>query len=59
MAHTISVGYARTQTKETIVLFDEENESDKGIVETKSRRGRIDKDKKQNELNELQELFKK
>lgn len=54
MANVISVGYARTQTKEKIPLFDEIDEP-----KNESKRGKIDKDKKQNELNELQELFKK
>ncbi|WP_404354631.1 hypothetical protein [Exiguobacterium aurantiacum] len=46
MAHTISVGYARTQTKKKIELF-----------EKKSTVGKIDKARKKQELDFLQEEF--
>lgn len=46
MAHTISVGYARTQTKKKIELF-----------EKKSKVGNIDQDRKKKELDFLQEEF--
>lgn len=58
MTNVISVGYARTQTKEKIPLFDEIDEL-KNETKNESKRGRIDKDKKQKELSELQELFNK
>ena len=46
MAHTISVGYARTQTKKKIELF-----------EKKSKIGNIDPERKKKELAFLQEGF--
>lgn len=47
MAHTISVGYARTQTKKKIDLFEKKT----------SKVVKIDKARKKQELDALQEEF--
>lgn len=50
MAHVVTVGYARTQTKKEIKLFKDEHEE---------RVKKINPDKKKTELDFLQEKFKK
>ena len=51
LAHVISVGYARTQTKKKIKLFDDNNK--KAAVNS------ITKEEREKSLNELNEIFKK
>lgn len=53
MAHVVTVGYARTQTKKKIQLFKDSEE------ELKEKVKKIDPKKKKSELSFLQERFKK
>ena len=52
LAHVISVGYARTQTKKKINLFDENS-----TTEVKMKK--ITKEEKQRKLEDLSEIFNK
>jgi len=52
LAHVISVGYARTQTKKKIQLFSEQSNSQSGFK-------LITKEEKEQGLSRLSELFAK
>lgn len=51
MAHVVTVGYARTQTKKKVHLFKE--------VEQEMKVKKVDPKKKRADLDFLQEMFKK
>lgn len=50
MANVVTVGYARTQTRKKIELFDKKKDKKASV-------GKIDKARKQQELDALQEEF--
>lgn len=51
LAHVISVGYARTQTKKKIKLFDDK--------QTKASINRITSEEREEKLGKLNEIFSK
>jgi len=50
LAHVVSVGYARTQTKKKIQLFGEDNKK-------QSRVEKITKEEKEAKIEKLREIF--